>query len=181
MKKIIIYTCLLFVILNTQCEKDTPDPNNIPGLPPATQIGANTFGCLVNGKPWVPAGSNGTANLSIDYDSGINNGIFNIAAINNVSASQYSRIWIGIDDSINILKSPYTLVINNKSIAFIKYSKNGNCIVRSFDNDVISSGKITITKHDKATRIISGNFEAYLSKIGCDTVKLTEGRFDFKF
>lgn len=31
------------------CEQE-----NIESLPPATQIGANTFGCLIDGKVFVP-------------------------------------------------------------------------------------------------------------------------------
>jgi hypothetical protein len=186
MKQIIIYLMALttIVIIGSGCKKQSntnTDDTNVPGLPTATQIGANTFGCLVNGVAWVPEGSNGTNNLSIDYDAGINRGIFNIAASNTISAFQYSRIWIGIDDSINLLISPFDVVVNKTSIGFIKYSNNGNCIIRSFDNDVLSNGNITVQKHDKVARIISGKFEGFLSKIGCDTVKITNGRFDFKF
>jgi len=41
------------------CRKDEPQPNNhglldYTVLPPATQEGKNTFGCLVNGEVWVP-------------------------------------------------------------------------------------------------------------------------------
>jgi len=35
------------------CKKDDPAPNPPPELPPATQTGANTFGCYVNGKPFI--------------------------------------------------------------------------------------------------------------------------------
>jgi len=184
MQRIYINVLVIIVTIAAACKKNnstTNDPNNVPGLPPATQSGANTFGCLVNGVPWVPQGNIGTNNLSIDYDSGINRGIFNIAANNTISATQYSRIWIGIDDSVNLIIAPYNVIVNKTSIGFIKYSNNGNCIIRSFDNDVISSGNITIQKHDKVARIISGIFEGFVSKIGCDTVKITQGRFDFKF
>ncbi len=37
------------------CEKEKPAP--IDQLPPATQTGANTFGCLVNGEVFKPSGS----------------------------------------------------------------------------------------------------------------------------
>ena len=68
------YLLLLATIIlcSLQCRK-TPRPTvtDIPGLPPATQTGANTLGFLLNGQPWTPQGSNGTANLSIDFDPGI--------------------------------------------------------------------------------------------------------------
>ena len=44
---IFIFCLLLF----NNCKKNEQD-----ALPPATQNGANTFGCLVNGKPWVSTG-----------------------------------------------------------------------------------------------------------------------------
>ena len=185
MKRFYIYALIICCTLfSNSCKKDNTTNNNndnVPGLPPATQRGANTFGFLLNGQPWVPQGSNGTNNLSIDYDQGINKGIFNIAASKTISAFEYSRIWIGIDDSLNLLIAPYDVVVNKTSIGFIKYSNNGNCIIRSFDNDVISNGKITVQKHDRITSIISGKFVGFLSRIGCDTIKITQGRFDFKF
>ena len=61
--KYTFYILLLAITIGfTQCCKEKPNNNNdndIPGLPPATQVGANTFGCLVNGVPWVPQGNNG--------------------------------------------------------------------------------------------------------------------------
>ncbi len=62
MKKEIIFLLLFLVIGGSwlfSCHKEPP-PNTLPPpidynvLPPITQTGANTFGCLVNGKVWVP-------------------------------------------------------------------------------------------------------------------------------
>ena len=46
-KTTILFTLLAFTALT--CRKEDDDF----GLPPATQTGANTFGCLVDGKPWI--------------------------------------------------------------------------------------------------------------------------------
>ena len=40
---------VLWLPLAVGCKK-----NELNALPPETQVGANTFGCLVNGKAWVP-------------------------------------------------------------------------------------------------------------------------------
>jgi len=49
----------LLLTLPLACRKDKneppeePLPDNPWGLPSATKTGENTFGCLLNGKPWV--------------------------------------------------------------------------------------------------------------------------------
>ncbi|QKG53326.1 hypothetical protein [Hymenobacter sp. BRD67] len=48
----------------TQCQKSDPSlakPED--QLPPATQTGAGTFGCLFNGQPWTPQGYDGYPNF----------------------------------------------------------------------------------------------------------------------
>jgi hypothetical protein len=182
-----IYTSLLVIIVSiiTACKKDgnnnTTDPNNVPGLPPATQSGANTFGCLVNGVPWVPEGyGGGSPNLSIDYDPGFNNGIFGIAAYRK-TANENSSIGIGIADSLNFIKAPIQLILGKKSLYGVFYS-NENCFITYFDTSVYRKGFLKINTYDKTKKIIAGTFEAILFKSGCiDTIRITKGRFDFKF
>ena len=55
--------------LCTSCKKDAPQ-DELSKLPPATQTGANTFGCLVNGKAFVPIGygSTGRSNPHVLYE-----------------------------------------------------------------------------------------------------------------
>lgn len=47
----------------SQCKKHDPDP--VDQLPPATQTGANTFGCLLNGQLWTPSGNNSVPNYQV--------------------------------------------------------------------------------------------------------------------
>jgi hypothetical protein len=54
MKKIInLLSIILLTIATNSCVKNTPPPPTVDanGLPFATQTGANTFGCLVDGVP----------------------------------------------------------------------------------------------------------------------------------
>ena len=165
-----------------KCEKEKPidsTNNDIPGLPPATQVGANTFGCLVNGVPWVPQGSNGTNNLSIDYDPGFNNGIFNIAARNFLSVNG-ERIVIGIRDSLNFIIPPKKYHLSNSSLFRAIFMSR--CITESWISDVqVFSGSLTINTLNRQLNIIAGTFEFHMTKDFCDTIKITNGRFDFKF
>ena len=42
-----------FILISSSCKKNKSD-NPINQLPPETQTGANTFGCLVDGKVFLP-------------------------------------------------------------------------------------------------------------------------------
>ncbi|TAG29818.1 MAG: hypothetical protein EAZ35_09340 [Sphingobacteriia bacterium] len=174
---------IIIVSLTISCTKDNnlSDTDNIPGLPPVTQIGANTFGCLVNGKPWIPSGNNGTANLSIDYDPGINNGYFSVAAYN-ISSTMTTYIILGIKDSVLFLTSNKTIKISKNEKGAFLYDQIGICRTYSDDNRIYSNGSIQIEKYDKNLKIISGRFNCKLYNTNCnDTIEITKGRFDFKF
>lgn len=63
---LLIALCGLF----TACKKTvTPIPTPIvEQLPPATQEGKNTFGCLINGNVWVPYKTDFSRKLEVWYD-----------------------------------------------------------------------------------------------------------------
>lgn len=62
----------------TQCHHSDPGPTKPEDqLPPATQTGAGTFGCLINGQPWTPAGYDGHPNFITTYDAGYAGGPYN--------------------------------------------------------------------------------------------------------
>ncbi|MFD2786908.1 hypothetical protein [Hymenobacter rubripertinctus] len=71
-------TLLLAALLGlSQCKKKDPDP--LSQLPPATQTGANTFGCLIDGKAWTPKGRVGLGdNLYFEYDPTFNGGTLGV-------------------------------------------------------------------------------------------------------
>ena len=48
------------------------------------------------------------------------------------------------------------------------------------DTRTFSRGTLTITHLDLATGIIAGTFDFKLAKLGCDTLRVTQGRFDGK-
>jgi len=182
--KCTIYILLLAIVaVFTRCSKEkTNNGIDIPGLPPATQIGANTFGCLVNGVPWVPQGYGGTTNnLSIDYDPGFNNGIFGITAYRKTALENTFK-GIGIGDSIRLITAPYTFNVGFKNLGGSHYSDLTYCQRKSTDSLHFTKGFITITKLDRINSVITGLFDCTLFNENCvDTIKITKGRFDFKF
>jgi len=149
-----------------------PDPKET--LPPATQTGANTFGCLVNGTVWLPKGFNGTTNLSPSYDPNFNGKpILNITSYRIVSDTETQEIALGINGIYKI--GTYTVM--KDTLAFVSFNIK-KCNYFYFDSLVYRKGSIVITKLDLP--IISGTFDFILYKPGCDTLKITNGRFDIK-
>ncbi len=173
----LITITVLSTLSCSSCKKETPNPNN---LPPTTQTGANTLGFTLNGQPWTPQGNNGTANLSIDFDSGINNGVFGISAYRIPSNGNREYFGIGMKDSVNFYTAPFIISLSNSSLFRIRF-ENSNCSLFSNDVNTNVTGTLSVNKLDKSARIISGTFNATLSTAGCDTIRITDGRFDMKF
>ena len=176
MKTTLTLLLILFIFCNARCRKDKVNGNS---LPPVTESGKNTLGFLLNGQPWTPQGQRVTANLSIDYDPNFNQGIFGIVAYNFIPAIS-EQFTIGIRDSLNFINSPKTISLSRNSLYVVSFS-NQACDYFNSLNDVESSGGLTITKLDRINRIISGTFNAKLIKSGCQTINITDGRFDMKY
>lgn len=180
MKHSIWLLLIAVVFCFAKCEKDKlpNNNNNIPGLPPATQTGANTLGFLLNGVPWVPAGNNGTPNLNIRLDTGVNNSKFIIEAYR-LLPQNYSDFKISFVAN-NLTFFPVN--INPLLIGFVSFKDQYSCKRSTNDPSNISTTNITISKNDKSNRIISGLFESTIFNPACgDTIKITNGRFDMKF
>lgn len=180
MKLTIILLMIGMVFCFAKCEKDKLDFN---GLPQATQEGKNTFGFLLNGQPWTPNGSEGIANLSADVDFGFKDGIFNITAyrIVNREASTRQSIGLGVSDSLNFFKIPITLSLGQQNLFGLTLIDRAGCTYDFYDPNVVKAGELTITKLDRTKRIISGMFNATPTKNGCQTLNISDGRFDMKF
>jgi hypothetical protein len=54
-KIITISLAIASMLCFAQCKKDNNNTNPVDRLPPATQTGAGTFGCLINGQVFTPA------------------------------------------------------------------------------------------------------------------------------
>ncbi|WP_125932497.1 DUF6252 family protein [Hymenobacter glacialis] len=168
------YPALLLAVLLglSQCKKDDPDP--VDQLPPATQTGANTFGCLVNGQAWTPQGSDGGSNYSVYYDRAYRNGTFNISTYRYAGNELSKQIIAIYSDSLRTTGN-YPLAKDGRQEALFKDRRTG---CEFFGGTYYRRGSLTITRLDLQAGIISGTFEFTLAKPGCDTVRVTNGRFD---
>ena len=168
----IILLCFCFA----ECKKSS---NPADQLPHATQTGANTFGCLVNGKVFVPQSNCFflcSPPLEFYFDNS-NGGQFGVKAENE---NLKETITFGLD-TCNIAKR-YSYYINpNYPVRFSFTPSNGICDLSTrLDTQVIANGFVDITRFDLLNGVISGTFEFTLSKSGCETKNITNGRFDAK-
>ena len=156
------------------CQKNDPSPTE--QLPAATQTGANTLGCLVNGQPWTPQGNNGSSNYSISYDP-------NPYGVLDLTTYRYQQTPTDNFQSLNLLvrelRGPKTYDMRDLALTHVSwYDRIIGCDMSSDGVGTYHKGTLTITKLDLQAGIISGTFEFTLAKPGCDTVRVNNGRFD---
>lgn len=169
---------LLAVALLGQCKKKDPHPES--RLPPATQSGANTFGCLVNGEAWTPQGYTGAPNFNVSYDRSATGGVLDVRAyrIYGQGATDFQYIIL-FASQINGAGS-YSFRSPQYTRASFDDAKS-NCYWSTRDSTVTyRRGTLTITRLDLTAGVISGTFDFTLYKPGCDSIKVTKGRFDKK-
>lgn len=168
--KTLIYLPFLLLLLSASCKKEEV-------LPEATQRGKKAFGCYVNGELWVPKGRSSTfqSNFSLTYEPGYKGGSLEIDVYRrfgeNPEDKEDMHIYTGQMDSEGIYK-----LDNPKTGAAIF---RGRCIYGR-EVEIFREGILEITRLDLEEGIISGKFEFVLAKEGCDTIRVTEGRFDYK-
>lgn len=174
-----IITAITFLLLTAMSCKKNKD-NQKDQLPPITQIGANTFGCLVNGKVYIPKGYNGTGmpNLKKIFDIGLNGFPYlQIDARQYDQNGQNGSLIINIDSLIGT--GEYSIYTNKKQIGFGSYLIPA-CGILPNDDIQYKIGRILLTKYDLTSGIISGLFSFKIKPTNCDTLFFTDGRFDFK-
>ena len=171
-----IFTIIL--LITTSCSKDKDCDNPIDCLPPITQTGANTAGCLVNGKVLIPDGR------------GLNTG--------SVLKAQYTYSGEGDDDfvfglSISDLTSGGSKMmlirIRNKILVegeIYELKSEGSNSIGSYNNGYIGSyvttddhrGELVISHIDPASRTVSGTFWFDAADNDGEVVEVRNGRFD---
>lgn len=170
-----IFYYLLITILLSQCACDEAFEKK-EELPPITQTGANTFGCLVNGDVWLPKGNDGTANLDLSYDPTFNYGTFDLRTYRYVSENQFQYIIIFSDS----LSTTGTYPLEGLTHQVVTFSDGNLCYYSTNEIETVCNGTMSIGKFDLLNGIISGEFEFSIVTQDCDTVFVTAGRFDMR-
>lgn len=171
--KTVITTGLLLLSLFA-CNDREQDTNV---LPEATQTGANTAGCLVDGKVWVAT----TKYLTPFSNYAEQNNGHYIISLTLKSREETYRNSISIKLSLNnlVLDKEYSLPYSdNTSENFANYQDiNGD----DFYASTVVPGKIKITRLDIPKNIVSGTFEFKAVNKDGNVINITDGRFDKKF
>ena len=176
------------------CSKDDPiveDP--LAKLPPETQVGANTFGCIINNEVFYPRDGTGTlfspgGKGLIFWGDPSGNQYFNELEIRNLQDAKPANTMIihlqnlnqiGVGEyvwkSSNFQSSIDGLMQNYVYAKIYDESVNSWRLYGSYEN----SGKVTITKVAPNNTIISGNFSGKLRlKNGSTEIEILNGRFD---
>lgn len=177
MKKLLILSLLTTLTLTAmQCCKTDPEPvDPLDLLPPATQTGENTFGCLINGEALV---SPNTVHLVA---------IFQVPTqieIGGGDLNELGEVHLILNDTNLITEGVYHLIENGvdrggRGEYIVGIGTNTVCI---YDTKYPITGTVEITFLDNTNYIVSGTFQFDAISSDCaDTVHITNGRFDIKY
>lgn len=179
--KIILLYSLLCIISCSDNPKLTPAIED--ELPPITQTGKNTFGCLINGKVFIPKDKTGYYPPGGGRPRGISIGIgipdyFTIISRNYLDT--YIYIYIPSDTPI---KQTYTFKISSGLPSGLDSPSYPHAYIvykgikyLTYEN----SSSITFTTASQNSGIYAGTFNLKLKNKDNpnDIVEITEGRFD---
>ncbi len=181
----LILASLIFISLTaSECKKHKTG-NPIDQLPPETQIGANTFGCLVNGEVFLPKGPSLNPILTCYYQyiyyPSATGFVFQVAGRDNSNSSILNSLNIGCDSLKLEEGKTYLLQEVYRGGARGNYRHFTNNSLNDFFTYSPSSGELVIKKFDEINQIASGTFWFNAIDTNGDTVHVTDGRFDMQF
>jgi hypothetical protein len=173
-----------FLLLTLSCcKKDSPEP----GLPPITTTGANTFGCRINGKIWLPS-PRPKGNLPkieggiverYKPGGGVDVGWYDLLIFADKDDLTGFQLFLrringtGQFQLFNTISEWPSCVDCTNSYA---YYYQGRTIYKSL---TIIESSIVLARYDTLNKIFSGTFSFIAkNKSGEDTLKITDGRFD---
>jgi len=175
---------LLLLLSAASCKKNKKtDP-----LPPATQTGANTMGCYVNGVAWLPntepfGSIPGLKPINVDFLNNKSQLLMTFYRKKNPD-DQTLEIFINAFNGVGI----YMMDSSSKIIGIPgSYGPLNNYqyfaddkIKKSFVTDESHLGTVTITLYDSIKNIVSGTFQFKGNNLRnvTDSVVVSEGRFD---
>lgn len=181
----------LALALLTQCSKCKHDPTPQPpptdplaALPPETQTGAGTFGYLVNGKPFkapFATSARGDWQSAIRFAIGSDTNLSGQPTAEELTTHIIMEGQLQSNQTFTLIPSakPHTIFSSGHNEFTGDAAGDMQCY---YSGNFIKMGKVELVKFDGVARIASGRFAFTLYEPGgCDTLRVTNGRFDVKF
>lgn len=175
MKKFILW--VTFATLLCTCKKD--DQDCPPDLPCATQVGANTFGCYINGEPWVAE----IESYVLDPTAHKIEASYDETDYGNFNDNYFRVLGAYRGDTSSSLIIHFKPLLYEGSIFFDALTFYGIEYRTPHDLykiDPNSPYKITVTNLNTDKNIASGVFH-FTCISDNDTLLVTDGRFDVKY
>jgi hypothetical protein len=183
---LVLVVVICFCFASCTKHNSTPTPTNpIDQLPPATQTGANTFGCLVNGQAFLP-GNTGFAIAPIQANYEYLNGSYSLRVVgtygvdNDISSVGIFTDSLSVTPGDSIMFSSDTLYSQG-----LAYALTSNANNQYYHTKLpMYTGLLYISHLDSINQIVSGTF--WFNAINqdgdtSDTVSITNGRFDVHY
>jgi hypothetical protein len=177
MKNIIFILATIFTL--SYCSSDDYSGNQ---LPPETQTGANTAGCLVNGKVFLPKQEGINPALVCNYEF-INGEFFFNLVINDLRGIEGKTV--SVRTSRISLESNISYLLNKENTIYEDFTGGGGIysigVSNFFYTNSIKTGELIITRLDLQNSIISGTFWFDAINNSGEIVEIRQGRFDMRY
>jgi hypothetical protein len=158
------------------------DDDNSDKLPPETQTGANTAGCLVNGKVFLPKQEGLNPALICNYEFIDGDFFFNLVIRDNSGQGVKS---VSVKTSRINLQTNTTYNLDKENTIFEDFTGGSGIYLIDASNffytNTIKTGELKITKLDLQNSIISGTFWFDAINNTGETVEIRQGRFDMNY
>ena len=178
--KTLLVVFVFTILTASKCRRHNLAP--IDQLPPETQTGANTFGCLINGKAFLPKGDPfGGPIKKAQYQFVNGKQGFGVSARRREDES--SELVGIIGDSIKLFVGTFDLAskMPGRFSAGYNYTDYNNFPGIEYITNEINRGQLVITKFDTINQIVSGTFWFDAKSSAGQIVEVRNGRFDMGY
>lgn len=184
MKTLLVFSAMFLISSCAQRE----EPAEIESLPNITEIGANTAGVIVAGQIVIPKdginklyggpstirGLDVTLGSNFVESNGKSNFSLKIRNVPNKESFNFSMDFGTLD------RTGDHFTADENSLPKMDIQKKVNGVSTKYYQSRKNSGKLTITKLDFITGIISGVFSGELYDEDNNKITFTDGRFDIR-
>ena len=174
------FSVFLVSVLFASCMIDfTTSPRKPDELPPKTQTGANTIGCLLNGKVFLPR----SGGMAIGLTNSCGGNLFSVGISDyfNTEANAIQMALYPLLDTAYLISNYDSSSSNNMNFKVVNYSGHNGIQFYCYPVNQYS-GHLSFSKRDTVNHILSGTFwfDA-IDTTNNTVVQVRDGRFDLRY